>query len=416
MDDEINLLQALERRFRKDFEIQTAAGPELGLKIVAESAPFAVVVSDLRMPVMSGIEFLARVGKISPHTVRVMLTGQADLPDAIAAVNEGQVFRFLTKPCPPETLVRALTSALEQYRLITAEQELLEKTLHGAIGVLSEILSLVNPPAFGRANRITRYVRYMAQKLCFPEAWQFELAGMLSQIGCVTIPPEVLDKFYAASPLSPQEQTTLSEQSMLGYHLLAKIPRLEAVASMIAGQNTAWHRRTKPETVANGAHLLKVALDFDMLLARGADAEAALARMRASKDYAPAFLSALEEVQVETVQSASRMVNVSQLRTGMIIKVDVRSKSGLLLLASGQEVTESSIARLKSFSSTTGIHEPISVIVPYGATRSPSDTLDEDRQPVAEGNDAAVCAPLSEVQWQIRASTKPAAPARFGPS
>jgi len=373
VDDEINLLQALERRFHKQFEIQIAPGPEIGLQTVAESGPFAVVVSDLRMPGMNGIEFLTRVARISQDTVRVMLTGQADLPDAIAAVNQGHVFRFLTKPCPTETLMRTLEAALEQYRLVTAEKELLASTLHGAIGVLSEILSLVNPPAFGRANRITRYVRHMAKKLQLPDAWQFEIAAMLSQIGCVTVAPEVMDKFYAAEPLSPQEERMLSSQSTLGYHLLARIPRLEAVSAMIAGQNTAWHRRTGPEAVANGAQLLKVALDFDELLVRGADAESAAALMRASKDYNPAFLAALEEVQVEALQSESRMVDLAHLRTGMIIKMDVRSKNGLLLLAAGQEVTESAIARLMSFSWTKGVVEPISVIVPHRVSRSPAN-------------------------------------------
>jgi response regulator RpfG family c-di-GMP phosphodiesterase len=322
------------------------------------------------MPVMSGIEFLTRVGKISPNTVRVMLTGQADLPDAIAAVNQGQVFRFLTKPCSNELLVRTLEAALEQYRLVTGEKELLEKTLHGAIGVLSEILSLVNPPAFGRANRIGRYVRHMAEKLTLPDVWQFELAAMLSQIGCVTIPPDVMDKFYTVQPLSTQEREMFASQSMLGYNLLAKIPRLEAVAAMIAGQNTPWHRRTGPDAVIHGAHLLKVALDFDELLVRGADTESAFQQMRANKDYNPAFLSALEQVQVEAIHSESRMVSLAQLRTGMIIKMDVRSKNGLLLLASGQEVTQSAIARLKSFSWTTGLAEPISVIVPHGISKS----------------------------------------------
>jgi response regulator RpfG family c-di-GMP phosphodiesterase len=396
VDDEINLLQAVARRFRKDFEIQIAPGPELGLKAVAENGPFAVVVSDLRMPVMNGIEFLTRVGKISPNTVRVMLTGQADLPDTIAAVNQGHVFRFLTKPCAPEVLVQTLGAALEQYRLIRAEQELLEKTLHGAIGVLSEILSLVNPPAFGRASRTTRYVRHMAEKLKLPDVWQFEIAAMLSQIGCVTIPPDVLDKFYAAERLSPQEEKVLLSQSTLGHRLLAKIPRLEAVAAMIAGQNTAWHGRSEPETVRNGAQLLKVALDFDELLVRGADAESALARMRTSQDYNTAFLSALEEVQVEASQSESRTVDLAHLRTGMIIKVDVRSKNGLLLLANGQEVTQSAIARLQSFSWTTGVVEPICVIVPHGVSKSASGGPDA-RLPVLDAGASAPCESRSKV-------------------
>jgi hypothetical protein len=81
-------------------------------------------------------------------------------------------------------------------------------------------------------------------------------------------------------------------------------------------------------------------------------------------------LAALEEVQVEALQSESRLVDLAQLRTGMVIKVDVRSNNGLLLLANGQEVTQSAIARLTSFSWTTGVIEPISVIVPHGVSKS----------------------------------------------
>jgi DNA-binding NtrC family response regulator len=139
---------AMERQFRKQFEIRTAVGPVLGLQAIAEAGPFAVVVSDLRMPVMDGVEFLTRVRAISPDSVRVMLTGQADMDAAIAAVNQGNIFQFLTKPCPAATLTRALNSALEQHRLITAERELLEQTLRSSVGVLSEILSLVNPLGF----------------------------------------------------------------------------------------------------------------------------------------------------------------------------------------------------------------------------------------------------------------------------
>src|SRR5208283_4999670 len=175
--------------------------------------PFAVVVSDLRMPVMDGVEFLTRVRAISPDSVRVMLTGQADMDAAIAAVNEGNIFQFLTKPCPAETLTRALNAALEQYRLITAERELLEQTLRGSIGVLSEILSLVNPLAFGRAQRIRRYVVHMAAKLDLANRWQFELAAMLSQIGSVTVPPEVMDKYCRMEPLTATETQILAEQS-----------------------------------------------------------------------------------------------------------------------------------------------------------------------------------------------------------
>src|ERR1700730_10145589 len=106
VDDEPNVLQAFERQFRKQFELHTAIGPERGLQAVAENGPFSVIVSDLRMPGMNGIEFLTRAKLMAPDTVRVMLTGQADLNATIAAVNQGNIFQFLIKPCPSDTLVR----------------------------------------------------------------------------------------------------------------------------------------------------------------------------------------------------------------------------------------------------------------------------------------------------------------------
>jgi len=94
VDDEPNVLQAFERQLRREFDLQTALGPELGLQALAANGPFAVVVSDLRMPGMNGIEFLTHVRQTAPDTVRVMLTGDADLGATIKAVNEGRIFQF----------------------------------------------------------------------------------------------------------------------------------------------------------------------------------------------------------------------------------------------------------------------------------------------------------------------------------
>jgi DNA-binding NtrC family response regulator len=141
VDDEPNVLAAFRRQLRTCFDIETAEGPELGLQTLRENGPFAVVLSDPRMPGMNGPQFLAAVKQLVPDTVRMMLTGQAGLNDAVAAANEGNIFRFLTKPCPQEVLFKALEAALEQYRQVMAERELLEKTLHGVNNVLTEILS-----------------------------------------------------------------------------------------------------------------------------------------------------------------------------------------------------------------------------------------------------------------------------------
>jgi DNA-binding NtrC family response regulator len=155
VDDEPHILEAFQRQFRKQFAIETAVGGERALAAIAEHGPFAVVVSDLRMPDMDGIRLLNTIRERTPETVRILLTGHADLQAAIEAVNEGHVFRFLTKPCPSKTLAKALEAGLAQYRLITAEKALLEQTVSGSLKALSEVLGLVNPEAFGRSSRIS---------------------------------------------------------------------------------------------------------------------------------------------------------------------------------------------------------------------------------------------------------------------
>jgi CheY-like chemotaxis protein len=372
VDDEPNVLHAFERQLRKQYDVQTASGPEIGLEKLTAGPPFAVVVSDMRMPVMDGAEFLGRVREKWPDTVRVMLTGQADLTSAIAAVNHGNVFQFLQKPCPGDVLERALQAAVAQHRLVTAERELLEGTLQGSIGVMSEILSLVNPPAFGRAQRIRRYVRCMAETLNLPGRWQYEMAAMLSQIGCVTVPPDVLAKHHAGQSLNDGEKQILGRQGKVGRDLLARIPRLEVVAEMVANQAAGTpEEQALPEVVRRGAQLLRAALELDEAISRGGTLAGMLSQMKKGKAHDPAILSALEKVHLEAGATEARCVSLTQIKSGMILNYDVVSKTGLLLLGKGQEITHSAIARLRGFAVTIGVVEPINVLVPHGETDAP---------------------------------------------
>jgi len=366
VDDEPKILQAFERQLRNEFDIVTAVGPEHGLQSLTENGPFAAVVSDLRMPGMDGIEFLSRVKRFAPNTVRIMLTGQAELATAIAAVNRGSVFQFLTKPCPSEVLTHALEAAVEQYRLITSERELIEQTLRRTISVLTEVLGLANPLAFSRAQHIRHYVRHLAARLDLPDQWQYELAAMLSQIGCVAVPPQVLEKLRAGEPLDPGEASIIGSQSKIGYDLLAQIPRLEIIAQMVARQHEPWDpRRRDVDRVTLGAHLLKIAQDFHDAILRGGEVETVVNQMMKAVNYNPDFVVLLENVYVACDTTEIRVLHVDQLRIKMITDADVFSKGGLLLLAKGQEITASAILRLHNFASTIGVQEPISVIVPY---------------------------------------------------
>jgi len=127
VDDEALVLAGLKRQLRNQFCIETALSGEEALKKIAENGPYAVVVSDFMMPGMNGIEFLCRVKKTHPDTTRMMLTGTADMPTAIKAVNEGSIFQFHPKPCPAETLSKAIESGIEEYHKIATKKKQLKR-------------------------------------------------------------------------------------------------------------------------------------------------------------------------------------------------------------------------------------------------------------------------------------------------
>ncbi len=115
VDDDSNILDGYKRQLRKHFSIETAEGGEKGLDAVKNNGPFAVIVSDLKMPGMDGNQFLAHVKDIAPESTRILLTGYADLRSAIEAINNGSIFRLLTKPCDRIDLIQTLENGIEQY-------------------------------------------------------------------------------------------------------------------------------------------------------------------------------------------------------------------------------------------------------------------------------------------------------------
>ena len=127
VDDDAMLLAGLNRQLRKKFMIETAISGEDAVKMVEENGPYAVVVSDFMMPGMNGIELLRQVKQTDPDTIRMMLTGSADMATAIKAVNEGSIYKFHPKPCPAETLGAAIQSGIDEYQKITTDQTQLKK-------------------------------------------------------------------------------------------------------------------------------------------------------------------------------------------------------------------------------------------------------------------------------------------------
>jgi response regulator RpfG family c-di-GMP phosphodiesterase len=383
VDDENSVLEGYQRIFRNEFQLDTAAGGAAALSALEATGPYAVVVSDMQMPEMDGAQLLATIKLLVPDTVRIMLTGNADIQSAVSAVNEGSIFRLLTKPCSKETLGRALTAGLLQYCLVTAEKELLENTLQGSIQVLTEIISLVNPPAFGRALRVCRYMHHVATRMALPSPWRFEVAAMMSQLGCVTLHPETIEAVCAGRPLSPGEQTRFDAHPGVARDLLSKIPRLEPVAWMIAHQNDPAPvvgdlENLQTADIRLGANLLRATLAFDDLVGKDLSTKEAADRLsQEHKDFDPRIFRALRELELdpEKIQTVVHICTVDELvPVGMVVEQEMRTKAGRLLVAKGQEVTEALILRLKSLQEDGAIGGTVTLTVSSSVNRAIATT------------------------------------------
>jgi CheY-like chemotaxis protein len=367
VDDDRNVLDGYRRTLGREFQLETAVGGPEALAMIDEKGPYAVAVSDMRMPGMDGVQLLTRIKSLSPDTVRVMLTGTTDRDTAIEAINEGNIFRFLSKPCSKETMAKTITAALVQYRLVTAEKQLLEQTLSGSLQVLTEVLSLVNPAAFSRAERARRYIHHVVMAMKLGNPWQYEVAAMLSQLGCVTLPPETIDAVYRGEELTPSEQSQYAAHPSVAYGLLSKIPRLEPIAWMIEHQDRPVSDSEEVEIgeMKLGAEILRLILAYEKLIHQGASrTEAAHNLARQNRNFSQQFFQALVTLDPNAEECEVRECRIEDLVPGMIVHKEVRSFSGTLLVSKGQEVTPTVIFKLKNFHVRRAIGGDVTVSMP----------------------------------------------------
>lgn len=369
VDDEPNVLEGLTLHLRRRYEVVTASNGAMGLAMMHTDTAPAVVISDMNMPGMDGATFLASVRRIYPNTVRVLLTGQANMSSAISAINEGQIFRFLTKPCAPAVLQSTVEAAVEQHQLLTTERVLLQQTLHGSIEALVEVLSLANPTSFGWAQGVKRLAGELAEALQLEDKWLIEIAAMFSQLGYVTLPGEVAEKVYFGHELSADEVAMVERVPDVTERLLAHIPRLEVVREILARVA----RDSAPAPVGSlsphdparvGSQVLSLASKYLQLEARGDSPGTAIALLRSRTGwYDSSMLDALARLRgADSDVDEIREISLRALHAGMVLVDDVRMVHGPLLAARGYVATESFVERCHNIRDGSVV-EPIRVRV-----------------------------------------------------
>lgn len=359
VDDERHVLESMGLFLRRRYELLTAESGAEGIRLLRAHPEVCVIMSDMRMPGMDGATFLHAARSIAPDAPRLLLTGHADIESAITAINDGRIFRFLLKPSPPAQVLEAFEAALSQYRLVTAERELLEHTLRGAVKALSDVLSLAQPAAFGHALRVKLLAGELAGALLPAHRWAVEVAAMLAPLGSIALPAEVADKMHEGRALSIEEKVMVARVPRVTDSLLCNVPRLGMVRGMLAlldhdqlpsGLLLSAEQRRAAE---RGAAILRAAVDLDALDALGFPPADALEALRSgSGRYDPDVVAALETVRnsggsLREVQE----IPLAALRVGMVIAADVRLATGALFVARGYEVTTSLLERIRNLRS-----------------------------------------------------------------
>ena len=372
VDDEVNILNAFKRRLRSEYNFETCSNSLEALDLIKNNKDFAVVISDMTMPELNGVELLNKVSKISPNTVRVMLTGNADQQTATLAVNNAGVFRFVNKPCSVEEISVVINSALEQYKLITAEKELLQNTLSGSVKLLTDLLALLNPSSFGAALNYRELVKQIGVKLELGNVWDIELALMLSDIGAFMVPDTLLRKSENGVELNEAEQKVIDQIPETGRKLISNIPRLEKVANAVFYSQKNYDGSgfpsdsVKGEEIPIGARIIRILKDYARYLPSRKSSALVFDLLESKPSvYDPTLLAVIKGLFICEQKPEEELpvyeVTIKQLCPGQIVLEDILTNDGVLLVKQGTEISTTMIQRIVNYGEISGIKMPILV-------------------------------------------------------
>lgn len=373
VDDDPNILSSFQRQLHRLVDVVVAGNGNEGLAKLADEGPFDLVISDFRMPGMDGVAFLASALEKSPDTARILLTGYADVETATRAVNEGNIFRLLTKPCSGAVLAKAIMDALNFRDAVTAEKEILDRTLRESMRVVTELMTLHSPETYGRTARLMPWVRDMARAVG-GDPWEVETAASLSVLGYVILPENLMEKVLLGQALKPDEERAFAAHAAFAGRLLETIPRMAGVAAAVSMQEKRYDGSGYPagalagDDIPVGARILKVVNDFDTLLESGMPKAEALLVMRGRNGwYDPQLLDALTRRLGDEARFVLRKVNLPGLQPGMILARDITFRNGekkVKVLGRGYEITDATVEYLMRFTANNDLEQPFHVLTP----------------------------------------------------
>lgn len=416
VDDEANILSALKRLFHSSgYRILTAESGTAGLDIL-EREKVDLIISDMRMPEMSGVQFLEQARARWPDSVRILLTGYADITSTIDAINKGQIYRYISKPWEDHDMILLVRQALERKELeqekkrldaLTQRQnaelkelnssleqkvqdrtaelrqtmdflnlahEKLKKGFLTSIHVFSNLIELREGVAAGHSRRVADLARKIALRMGLSELETQDvlIAGLLHDIGKFALPDKLLQKPFGA--LTSEERAEVVKHPVLGQATLMALEQLKEAAKLIRSHHERFDGIGYPDgligtAIPLGARILALANDYDALqigtLAskRMSAAEAgSFIEGERGKRYDPKVVNAFLSVMgMDTDPGPGLAVKPGQLTPGMVLARDIVTHDGVMLLSKEFMLDENLITQIQNFAKTDSV--PLTIFI-----------------------------------------------------
>lgn len=411
VDDEANILAALNRLFRPfGYRILTAESGAQGLEIMAREA-VDLVISDMRMPEMNGAQFLEKVRERWPETIRILLTGYADIASTVDAINKGQIFRYFSKPWEDRDIVVDVKHALEhkqleldkkRLELLTQKQneelkqlnasleakvrgrteelrrtmefledahERLKKSFLTSVRVFSSLIEMREGPQAGHSKRVAEHARALAQRMNLAESdvQDVVFAALLHDIGKIGWSDSLMRKPFSA--LTSEERTEVVKHPIKGQATLMALEQLQGAAKLIRYHHERFDGKGYPDGLGGldipmGARILAVVNDYDAfqngsLVSKPMQAKKAMQYILETRGsrYDPlvvdAFAELLGEIEYGRTNKQERVMDQpmlsAQLKPGMVMARDLATQEGMLLLSKGNILSAGMIAQLINY-------------------------------------------------------------------
>ncbi len=419
LDDEPNILKALKRVFfEEEYDIHVYSDAEEALGFLKDNRVH-LIISDQRMPGMSGVKFLTRAKNLDPDTIRIMLTGYADIEAAVAAINEGEIYKFIFKPWNDEDLRATVKRAFEFYdlneennrllsELVDKNEQLeewndtlnqkvkertsvivqrnlelgkmtkqLEESIVSTVRVFVNLIELVNPDIAVHSRRVAFIATTIAQDMGLDnnQLQDIEIASLLHDIGKLGIPREITRK--SEDRRTEADIKMLVNHPVLGQASLADVERFKNIGRIIRHHHEDWDGtgypdRLKGESIPLESRLISACNVFDHLKQDGGVSGSAFIvkyfNNNAGKKFDPQICNQILQFQAkhdksgETTRKAKVLPH--ELKPGMVLDQKLVTEKGIFLLPQGQVLNETHVVTIREMHKMDPILDSIEVLVP----------------------------------------------------